>query len=345
MKKLLLISLIVLSSLCASSYAGIVGVTRWIKNGQTVCIFFDSHDKGSAEENLKHFNYLKDNIFNHAPQRSKPLLVLVENFMRESQYREIAQRVEHHYELDKRFLQQFNPWVDKDLHGPITVKSIDARVVPTLTFPLFCEWQKRGNGLSNMPDALYTSLDEMFKNLTFGAVFAQAKQIDTYILKAPNESIKEFFVIQKKMMCELINDAIKILKVGGFTEKEIETKPIKTIWDEITQTSSITAKETAWIKLFMKYRGQDFWPIDLLWQLTNAHALWEIVNTKNDIALFTGSYHAVAIEQCLEKLGFTQTGVAKKDQVEIERHNFNTDDDYIKKDMELISLAAFKWLE
>lgn len=345
MKKLISISLILLSNMWTTSYAGIIGVTRWVKDKKTVCIYFDSHDKGTAQENLDHINYLKDNVFNKAPQRTKPLLVLVENFMREQQYKNIAQRVEQSYGLQGRLLQQFNPWVDKDLHGPVTIKSIEARVVPTITYPLICEWRRRCTGIQKMSNDLYTPLDETFKGLTFGQVFARAKQINDYVEKAPITTIKNIFLEQKAQMFKFVNTAAQILLQGGFSMEEIKTKPIKTICYEIAELSPDHSKSQAWDNLFINFRGQDFWPIDLLWQLTNAHMLWEIIQAKSDVALFTGSYHAVTMENCLKELGYNQTGVAQKQQVEIERHNFSTDDDHIDKNMNLISFAAYKWIE
>ena len=195
MKKLLY-SLFFLFSLTwvFSSQAGIIGATYWINDeGKKVILYFDNHESGAPDEVAAMFAFIEHTVLKQAATRTKPLLILVENYMREAQYRELVQRVHRIGGHNTRFLQQFDPWVDRDLAGPITVKSIEARTIPFLTFPLLCEWQKRHNGRTILPDDLYSELDETFAGLTFKHVFDQANEIQGYINHAPTKKLSAIF--------------------------------------------------------------------------------------------------------------------------------------------------------
>lgn len=343
MKKLLFILLCCLFCQQTFSNAGVIGTTRWVKDDKTICIYFDNHTNGTPEQNRQHFNNIRETVIASAATRTKPLLMLVENYMGESQYRQLVQSLEIAFGDHQRFLQQFDEWVGRDFGGNLIIKSFDARVVPFLTFPLFCEWQKRCKGRSSLPDQLFTQLDTVFQNLTFGDVFARANAIDHYIEQVPQGSaLKNIFLEQKQGMLELIGKAKSILLSGGFSSEEINSKPIKVIWNEMPHNPT---KYAAWMKLFIDYRGQDFWTADLLWQLTNANMLWEAIMFNGDVAIFTGSYHAIAMEECLLRLGYKQTGIAKKNQVEMQRSVFRGEQEYSDTKMELISFQSYSWMK
>ncbi|MFA6535121.1 MAG: hypothetical protein WCS92_02615 [Candidatus Babeliales bacterium] len=343
MKKLLFILLFCLFCKQPFSNAGVIGTTRWVKNDKTICIYFDNHTNGTPEQNAQHFNHIRETVIDSAATRTRPLLMLVENYMREPQYRQLAQSLEMAFGDHQRFLQQFDEWVGRDLGVNLIIKSFDARVVPFLTFPLFCEWQKRCKGRSTLPDQIFTQLDTAFESLTFGDVFARANEIDHYIEQVPQGSaLKNIFLEQKQGMLELIGKAKSILLSGGFSSEEINSKPIKVIWNEMPHNP---IKYAAWMKLFIGYRGQDFWTADLLWQLTNANMLWEAIMFNGDVAIFTGSYHAIAMEECLRTLGYKQTGIAKRNQVEIERSFFQGEQEYSDTKMELISFQSYSWMK
>jgi hypothetical protein len=322
-------------------HAGPIGCTRWEKGNQKVYIFFDTHTLGTPDECSAHFKYLQENIIK--TPRTKPLLMLVENYMKEPQYRQLVQQIMYHGGFAQRYLQQFDSLVDQDFGTNVTITSIDARTIPFLTYPLFCEWQKRANGKSYLPNDIYNNLKVEFSSISFGQVFSLADQIQTYIDNAPSTQSKRVFQGQKNAMMTFINDAKKILiRIGGLTQEEINIRPIEDIWIAKRSNPQLAA---AWNKLFIDYRGQDFWTIDLLFQLTNANILWEILHAPGDVAVFTGSYHAVPTEICLKDFGFKQTGIAKRPQVEYQRNAYENDGDDNDISLALLSYAAYDWMK
>lgn len=342
MKKLLLVFTSIVLFAYSFLSAGIIGGSCWVKEDKKVMVYFDTHDAGSAEENQARIDYINHHVFDRAAARVRPLTVLVENYMRDPALRVLVRQLEHHSGDDVRFLQLFDAYADRDFGHNVLIKSIDARVVPFLTFKLFCEWKRIiGGRPSLLPGDLYRFLDRTFAGITFEGVFALANQIDEYISQAPSEAARNMFQDQKAAMLKVIREARAILTSGGFSSEELRARPIKQL---IVDMQPSLKKRKTWDFLFIDYKGQDFWPTDLLWQLTNAHILWEIIHAPGDVAIFTGSYHAVAMEGYLEELGYVQRGVVGLGNVEHERGVFSGDVPYNDDPKRLVECNAFDWM-
>jgi hypothetical protein len=336
-------------TICVQSliHAGITGATRWVKDNKTVYIYFDDHCTGSVQENAVHFEYIRENVIEKTEVRNQPLLMLVENYMREPRYRDLVRNIELFSGDKHRFLQLFDEWVDRELPNSIFIRSFEARVVPFLTFPLFCEWQRRSKQHPKFSDQLYVPLDAAFATLTFGEVFAMADRINEHVQGAPDGSVlRSLFVKQKRAMQDLIDEAKTILYQGGFSDDEIIHRPIKEIWNELVTLPRDHSKMQAWDIFFIYRHGQDFWTGQLLWQLTNANMLRETINFNGNVAIFTGCYHAISMEECLRRLGYSQTGAVNMYQVEMERDLFAYEDGVDSDtELDLVSLSAYDWMQ
>ncbi len=334
MKKLLVVLSLGLVTAWSSLSAGIIGATRWVKEGRVVTVYYDYHSLGTSAQISEHFDYIKTNILEDVTTRDKALTLLVENGC-EGVHADVMRQVD--WVLVDCFLEKFDACMASSFPNNVHVKSIEARQVPFLLDVLVDEWCHLPRRVSR---ALLADLYRSLHQYTFKMIYNSAlDQMAAICLAVKGAALEEFFT-QKR--CELLQNLVKFKHLFctkcDVTGADFDTAPIVSFY-----ANPHDPKRLRYLTLVGRGDGEEdgnFFVRELLAPLVDARLVYEAVNTTGDVAVFAGVMHGVVLDDVLEDLGYKPVSSCREEL----KHLADAEGDDVPV-LNLVPFAVYNWMK